>query len=78
MSYSEADARQQLLDALGEATDHLGRALAALGGAYEQLDDAQGERLEEQLFLPVQRAYGRARRTYLEFASRYSAERAQL
>ncbi len=71
MSYSEADARQQLLDALGEATDHLGRALAALGGAYEQLDDAQGERLEEQLFLPVQRAYGRARRTYLEFASRY-------
>jgi hypothetical protein len=71
MSYSEAEARQQLLDALGEATDQLARALAALGAAYEQLDDQQGERLEEQLFLPVQRAYGRARRTYLEFAHRY-------
>ena len=71
MSYSEAEARQQLLDALGEATDQLARALAALGAAYEQLDDQQAERLEAQLFLPVQRAYGRARRTYLEFASRY-------
>jgi hypothetical protein len=71
MSYSEADARQQLLDALGEAIDQLARALAALGGAYELLDDQQAERLEEQLFLPVQRAYGRARRTYIEFASRY-------
>jgi hypothetical protein len=71
MSYSEADARQQLLDALGEATDHLARALAALAAAYEQLDDQQGERLEQQLFLPVQRAYGRAKRTYGDFASRY-------
>ena len=71
MSYSEAEARQQLLDAIGEAADHLARALAALGAAYEQLDEQQAERLEEELFLPVQRAYGRARRTYLEFASRY-------
>jgi hypothetical protein len=71
MSYSEAEARQQLLDAIGEATDQLARALAALGAAYEQLDDQQAQRLEEQLFLPVQRAYGRARRTYGDFASRY-------
>jgi hypothetical protein len=71
MPYAEAEARQQLLDALAGATDQLGNALAALGGAYEQLDDRQAERLEEQLFRPIQRAYGRAKRTHAEFASRY-------
>ena len=49
----------------------LAGALASLGAAYEQLDDQQAERLEDQLFRPVQRAYGRARRTYSEFANRY-------
>ena len=38
MSYTEADARQQLLDQLATATDQLGRALASLTGAYELLD----------------------------------------
>jgi hypothetical protein len=71
MPYAEVEARQQLLDALAEATDALGQALASLGAAYEQLDDQQADRLEEQLFLPVQRAYGRAKRTYAEFAGRY-------
>ncbi len=71
MSYRDTEARQQLLDAIGEATDALGRALAALGAAYEQLDEQQGDRLEEQLFRPVQRAYGRAKRTYADFAARY-------
>jgi hypothetical protein len=71
MPYDELDARQQLLDALGEAIDQLGLALAALGAAYEQLDDQQADRLEEQLFRPVQRAYGRAKRTYADFASRH-------
>jgi hypothetical protein len=67
----DAETRQQLLDALGEATDYLGRALAALGAAYEQLDEQQADRLEEQLFRPVQLAYGRAKRTYTEFARRH-------
>jgi hypothetical protein len=71
MPYAEVEARQQLLDALAEASDALGQALASLGAAYEQLDDQQADRLEEQLFLPVQRAYGRAKRTYAEFAGRY-------
>jgi len=71
MSYTEVEARQQLLDALAEATDDLGRALAALGAAYEQLDEQQADRLEEELFRPVQRAYGRAKRTYAEFARRH-------
>lgn len=71
MPYPEMEARQRLLDSLADATDHLAEALALLGGAYEQLDDEQADRLEEQLFRSVQRAYGRAKRTYAEFAGRY-------
>src|SRR5581483_11174906 len=71
MSYTDAEARQQLLDGLAEATDQLGRALSALGAAYELLDERQGDQLEEQLFRPVQHAYGRARRTHTDFAMRH-------
>ena len=71
MSYTNVEARQQLLDAFGEAADHLAHALAALGAAYEQLDDQQADRLEEQLFRPVQRAYGRAKGAHAAFAGRY-------
>ena len=38
-------------------------ALAALGAAYEQLDEQSADRLEEQLFRPVQAAYA-ARATH--------------
>ncbi|HWX52165.1 MAG TPA: hypothetical protein VNY34_02660 [Solirubrobacteraceae bacterium] len=71
MAYTEAQARQQLLDTLAEATDSLGSALAALGEAYEQLDEHNGDVLERDLFGPVQVAYGRARRTHSGFASRH-------
>ena len=70
MAYTNADARTQLLMTLAEATDHLGGALAALGAAYEQLDDTTADRLEEELFRPVQVAYGRAKRAHDEFAQR--------
>ncbi len=66
--------RQQLLDALAQAADDLAQALASLGAAYEQLDDQQGDRLEEQLFRPVQHAYGRAKRTHSEFAGRHGLQ----
>jgi hypothetical protein len=71
MSSTDAQARQELLDDLAQAADDLGHALASLGGAYELLDEPQGDRLEEELFRPVQRAYGRARRAYGEFAGRH-------
>src|SRR5437764_2940306 len=71
MPYANVEARQQLLDALAQATDHLAQALASLGAAYEQLDDQQADRLEAELFRPVQLAYGRAKRTHAEFARRY-------
>ena len=39
-------------------------ALAELSEAYELLDEQQRRRLEEQLFGPVQTAYGRVRRAH--------------
>jgi hypothetical protein len=70
MSFTTAEGRQQVLDELAEGTDQIGVALAALGEAYERVDEQTGDRLEEQLFRPVQGAYGRAKRTYAEFAAR--------
>ena len=69
--YSTAEARQELLDDVALAIDDLGVALAALGAAYEQLDERTGDRLEEALFRPVQVAYGRAKRTHAGFAERH-------
>jgi hypothetical protein len=74
MAYASADARQQLLDTIADATDELGLALAALGEAYEQLDEHTGDVLEEQLFRPVQLAYGRATKTHGQFAARHGME----
>jgi hypothetical protein len=71
MAYVTAEARQALLDDVARAIDELGVALAALGAAYEALDEASADRLEEGLFRPVQAAYGRAQRTHSGFAERY-------
>jgi hypothetical protein len=69
MAYSSAEGRQRLLDGLADATDEIGFALAYLGAAYEQLDEYSADTLEEELFGPVQRAYGRAKRTHADFAA---------
>jgi hypothetical protein len=71
MAYVTREAREELLDIIAEATDEIGVALAALGAAYEQLDERTGDRLEEELFRPVQLAYGRAKRTHSGFADRH-------
>ena len=70
MSYIAGEARQELLDTLGDAVDEIAVALAALGAAYEQLTTGPADRLEEELFRPVQAAYGRAKRTHVGFAQR--------
>ncbi len=72
MTYTTADARQGLLDTVATAIDQLALALAALGEAYEQLDEQSGDRLERELFRPVQVAYGRSQRTYAAFAERHA------
>jgi hypothetical protein len=68
LTTSDAEARQELLDAVAEAADRLGFALAALGAAYDEVDEHTADRLEEELFRPVQAAYGRARRTHTAFS----------
>src|SRR5581483_5488160 len=70
MSYTSTDARQQILDELARSIGHIGGALEALGEAYERMDEHTGDRLEEELFRPVQAAYGRAQRAHMGFADR--------
>jgi hypothetical protein len=72
--YATADARRDLLETVARAADLIAEALGELEGAYELLDDASADALEERLFRPVQRAYGRAQRTYNEFAARYELD----
>jgi hypothetical protein len=71
MAYTNAEGRQQLLDELEAAADAIAIAVAALGEAYEALDDQTADRLEEVLFRPATHAAGRAKRTYAEFAQRH-------
>jgi hypothetical protein len=71
VAYDSGQARQELLDDVASAIDDIGLALAALGAAFEQLDDYNADRLEEELFRPIQLAYGRAQRTHSEFAERH-------
>jgi hypothetical protein len=71
MAYTTEEGRKRLVDDVIGATRELARSLACLSEAYEALDERTADRLEEQLFRPVQAAYGRARRTHAEFAERY-------
>jgi len=71
MAYSADEARGQLLDDLAVAIDQLSFALAAVGEAYDELDERAADVLEDEIFKPLQSAYGRAKRTHSEFAKRY-------
>ena len=74
MSYIAREARQELLETVAEAAEDIGAALALVEAAYERLDEGSADRLEEQLFRPLQRALGRARRTHSGFAERHGLE----
>lgn len=74
MSFTNAEGRSQLLDEVTGAVGDLGVAIQCLSEAYEALDDDTADRLEEQIFRPVQGAYGRLRRTRTAFAARYGLE----
>ena len=71
---TQAEARRQILDDLGAANERIGFALGVLGVAYEELTAAPGDRLEEHLYRPVQKAYGRGKRTRSQFADRVGLE----
>lgn len=70
MSYTTEEGRTQILDDAAAAVDQLSIAIAALGEAYEHLDEQSGDRMEAQLFRPLQGAYGQLKRTHSEFAQR--------
>ncbi|MGI8945729.1 MAG: hypothetical protein ACR2GL_05755 [Thermoleophilaceae bacterium] len=76
MTITTIEARQQLVDAIADAAGEIGYALASLGAAHEQLDEYSAERLEDELFRPVQAAYGRAKRTHAAFAGRHGLSEA--
>ncbi len=70
MSYTTAEGRERILRDLAEATAQIELALGYLSDAYELVDVNVADRLEEQLFAPVQAALARAKRTHAEFARR--------
>jgi hypothetical protein len=71
MTYTTDEGRQELLEVTAEAAEAIGVALAALGEAYELVDQDAADRLEQELFAPAQAAYGRAKRGGAEFAARH-------
>jgi hypothetical protein len=70
MARTAVEDRQQILADLAIAIDQIALATACLGEAYEQLDVSTADRLEQELFRPAQKAFGRAKRTYAQFAGR--------
>ena len=70
MAFTTLEARGQILDDLAAAVDQVGLAAGYLAGAYDQLDVGTADRLEAELYRPVQRAFGRAKRTQAQFAER--------
>ena len=70
MAITRTEAQQQILDDLAAALDQLGLAVACLSEAFEQLAVDSADRLQADLYRPVQRAYGRGQRTHAQFAQR--------
>jgi hypothetical protein len=71
VTYTASEARQELLDEVALAIGELARAIAAVGEAYDALDERMADRLEAELFRPLQGAYAAATRTHAGFASRH-------
>jgi hypothetical protein len=71
MTYTASEARQELLDEVAQAIDELARAIAAVGEAYDAVDERMADRIEDELFRPLQGAYAAATRTHAAFASRH-------
>ncbi len=70
MAFTTLEGRNQILGDLGAATERIALAAACLAEAYEQLDVTTADRLEEELYRPAQKAFGRAKRTLTQFAER--------
>ena len=64
MTYTASEARKELLGEVAGAIEELSHAIAAVGEAYDAADDQLADRIEAELFKPLQGAYGAATRTY--------------
>jgi hypothetical protein len=71
MSYTTQEGRERIVRELLQAAGQIELALSYLADAYELVDEGVADRLETQLFSPVQAAYSRARRTHAQFKRRY-------
>jgi hypothetical protein len=72
MSYTMAEGRQKLLDDLVAAAEEIALALSYVGHAYDLLDEPTGDKLEAELFGPLQLAYAGAQKTHSGFAQRFA------
>lgn len=70
MAFTSEEARERMLTDIAQAMEQLGFALACVSEAYDGIDERSADALEAALFRPLQGAYGRARRTFSEFAAR--------
>ena len=70
MTFSTAEARDRIIGDLEAAEEELGFAVASLGEGFEALPEGSADRLEGELFRPVQKAYVRTKRTRTAFAQR--------
>ena len=74
MAVTLQESRERILGDLASAENQLALASACLSEAYELLTVAPADRLEAELFAPVQKAFGRCKRTASQFAERTGME----
>jgi hypothetical protein len=68
MAITTREAREQILEELGAAIESLALAVACVGEAYEAVSVTAADRLEGEMYRPIQRAFGRALRAHSAFA----------
>jgi hypothetical protein len=71
VTYTASEARRELLDEVAQAIDELARSIAAAGEAYDAVDERMADRIEADIFKPLQGAYAAATRTHSGFATRH-------
>jgi hypothetical protein len=74
LSFTTAEARDRIIGDLEAAEEELASGVAALGEAFELLATGSADRLEDELFRPVQKAYARTKRTRTGFAQRVARQ----
>ena len=74
MAFTTREAHEQIVAELGWAVGQIALAAECLGEAYERLDVPTADRLEDELYRPLQRGFGRAKRTLVQFAGKVGLE----